>query len=158
MGLKVVRGGYVSGKVAARSGGGRRKRPGGMPEVALADWTGTTLRDSPWVVRWERRAPTAPSGWKGNGSQSGEGATELVLPGPALGKVQGQAAGLAGEPSGQGEEASPEGLGGHDLLTEPDARRPAGQIVSDDPVSSTGQAPGRPARRRWRGSAPRGDG
>ena len=30
MGLKVVRGGYVSGKVAARSGGGRRNRPGGV--------------------------------------------------------------------------------------------------------------------------------
>ena len=43
--------------------------------------------------------------------------------------MQGEAAGLAGEPSGQGEEASPQGLGGHDLLTEPDARRPACQVV-----------------------------
>ena len=35
------------------------KRPGGMPEVALAGWTGMSLRDSPWVVRWEGRTPTA---------------------------------------------------------------------------------------------------
>ena len=40
-------------------GGGRRKRPGGMPEVALAGWAGASVRDSPGVVRWERRAPTA---------------------------------------------------------------------------------------------------
>ena len=36
MGLRVVRGGHASGQVVAGSGGGRRKRPGGMPEVALA--------------------------------------------------------------------------------------------------------------------------
>ena len=46
--------------------------------------------------------------------------------------MQGGAAGRAGEPSGQGEEASPEGLGGNHLLTQPDARGPAGQVVGDD--------------------------
>ena len=35
-----------------------------------------------------------------------------------------------GEPSGEGEEASPEGLGGHHLLAQTDARRPARQVVS----------------------------
>ena len=48
MGLRVVGGGDASGKVAARSGGGRRKRPGGMPEVVLAGWAGMSLRDSLW--------------------------------------------------------------------------------------------------------------
>ena len=44
----------------------------------------------------------APSGWEWNGSQSGQGAAELLLPGPAPGKMQGQPACRAGEPSGQG--------------------------------------------------------
>ena len=62
------------------------------------------------------------------------------LPGPALGQVQGEAARLAGDASGQGEEASPQGLGGRHRLAQTDARCPAGQIVGDDPVSSTGRA------------------
>ena len=45
-------------------------------------------------------------------AQSGEGTTELVLPGPALRQMQGESARLAGDASGQGEEASSEGLGG----------------------------------------------
>ena len=81
MGLKVVGGGHASGQVAAGSGGGRRKRPGGVPEVALAGWAGHGSG-----------ADGAPSGWQGNGAQSGQGATELVFPGPALGKMQGEAA------------------------------------------------------------------
>ena len=48
----------------------------------------------------------------------------------ALGKMQGEAARRAGEPSGQGEEPPPEGLGGHDLLTEADPRCPAGEVMS----------------------------
>ena len=71
------------------------------------------------------------------GSQAGSGiapqlcqrATELVFPGPALGKMQGEAARRVGEPSGQGEEPSPEGLGGYDLLTQTEPRCPAGQVM-----------------------------
>ena len=48
MGLRVVGGAHPSEKVAARSGGGRRNWPGGMPELALADWAGASVRDSPW--------------------------------------------------------------------------------------------------------------
>ena len=33
----------------------------------------------------------APSGWEWNGSQSGQGVAELLLPGPARGKLQGRA-------------------------------------------------------------------
>ena len=81
-----------------------------------------------------------PSGGERQGAQSGQSAAELVLPGPALGQMQSEAAGRASEPSGQGEEASPEGLGGCHRLAQADARCPAGQIVGHHPVSSTGQA------------------
>ena len=54
-----------------------------------------------------------PSGWKKQGAQSGQGATELVFPGPALGQVQSEATRRVGEPSGDGEETPPGGLGGH---------------------------------------------
>ena len=43
--------------------------------------------------------------------------------------MQCEAARRAGNPSGQGEEASLEGLGGHHLLTQTDARRPASEVV-----------------------------
>ena len=133
MGLKVVGGGHASGQVVAGSGGGRRKRPGGMPEVALAGWAGMSLRDSPWGCPVDGSgADGAPSGWQGNGAQSGQGATELVFPGPALGKMQGEAACGVGEPSGDGEEAPPEGLGGYQLLPQTDARCPAGQVMRHD--------------------------
>ena len=79
----------------------------------------------------------------------------MVLPGPPLGEMQGEATGLAGEPSGQGEEPPPEGLGGCHRLTQADARRPAGQIVGDDLYGQPG--PLRQAQ-DWRGSDPRGDG
>ena len=61
--------------------------------------------------------------------QPGEGAAELLLPRPAPGKMQGQPACRAGEPSGQGEEPPPEGLGGHYQLTQAEPRRPAGQVM-----------------------------
>ena len=71
--------------------------------------------------------PWAASGRKWQGAQSGQGATELVLPGPALGKMQSEAARRAGEPSGEGEEASSEGLGGQHRLAQTEPRCPAGQ-------------------------------
>ena len=55
-----------------------------------------------------------------------------VFPGPALGKMQGEAACGVGEPSGDGEEAPPEGLGGDQLLPQTDARCPAGQVMRHD--------------------------
>ena len=61
--------------------------------------------------------------------QPGEGTAELLLPRPAPGKMQGQPACRAGEPSGQGEEPPPEGLGGHYQLTQAEPRRPAGQVM-----------------------------
>ena len=48
----------------------------------------------------------APSGRKWQCSQSSEGATELGFPGPALWKMQSEAARRVGEPSGEGEETA----------------------------------------------------
>ena len=58
----------------------------------------------------------------------------FALPRPALGKMEGEPARRAGEPTGQGEEPSPEGLGGYrkgvrDLLAQTEPGRPAGQVV-----------------------------
>ena len=62
-------------------------------------------------------------------AQPGEGATEPGFPWPAPGKMQGEAARRAGEASGEREEPPPKGLGGHDLLTEADARCPGGEVM-----------------------------
>ena len=77
-----------------------------------------------------------PSGREWNCSQPCQGATELVFPGPALGKMQSELARRAGEPSGEGEEASPEGLGGYQLLAQTEPRRPACQVVGDTCTAS----------------------
>ena len=67
---------------------------------------------------------------KWNRLQPGEGAAELLRPRPAFRKMQGQPACRAGEPSGDREEPPPEGLGGHHLLAQTDARCPAGQVCA----------------------------
>ena len=69
------------------------------------------------------------SGREGQGAQFGASAAELVLPGPALGEVQGEVAGLAGDASGQGEEAPPQGFDGRCRLAQADAPRPASQVM-----------------------------
>ena len=56
--------------------------------------------------------------------------------------MQSEAARRTGEPSGNGEEASSEGLGGHYLLR-PDRCAPSSGL-------GYAPSPGRPARRRWR--------
>ena len=52
--------------------------------------------------------------------------------------MQSEAARRAGEPSGEGEEASSEGLGGYPLLTQTDARGPAVQVVGHRQPSGVG--------------------
>ena len=91
-------------------------------------------------------ADGAPSGREWNGSQPGQGAAELLSPRPAIRKMQGQPACRAGEPSGQGEEPPPEGLGGHDLLTQTDAGCPAGQVVRHRLDGQPGAVGGEAAR------------
>ena len=91
-------------------------------------------------------ATTAPSGREWDGAQSCQGVAELGFPGPTLGQMQSEAARRAGEPSGQGEEASSEGLGGHHLLAQTDARRPASQVVGDQLHRQPGSVGGEAAR------------
>ena len=99
------------------------------------------------LAGWRVSGGRAPSGWKWNGSQSGQGATDLGLPRPALWQMQGEAARRAGEPSGHREEAPPEGLGGYHLLAQTDARGPAGQVVGDYLARQPGAVGGEAARR-----------
>ena len=94
------------------------------------------------------QAPAVPSGRKWQASQSCQGVTELGFPGPALGKMQGEAARRAGEPSGEGEEASSERLGGYQLLTQTDARGPAGQVMRHHLDGQPGGVGGETARLR----------
>ena len=91
-------------------------------------------------------SPTVPSGREWNGSQPGQGAAELLSPRPAIRKMQGQPACRAGEPSGQGEEPPPEGLGGGYPLSQTDPRRPAGQVVGHRLDGQPGAVGGEAAR------------
>ena len=79
------------------------------------------------LAGWRVSGRRPPSGWEWQGSQSSQGATELGFLGPTLGQMQGEATRRAGEPSGEGEEASSEGLGGYQSLTQTDTGGPAGQ-------------------------------
>ena len=124
----------VCGSCAARDGWRVRSRE--LP------WTGVVR-----VFADVGSVAGRPSGREWNGSQPGQGATDLGFPRPALWQMQGEAACRVGEPSGQGEDPSSEGLGGRGPLSQTSPRRPAGQVMR--------HAPGSPARRRWRRSAPR---
>ena len=77
--------------LTARSGSAGRDYQGGMQQETLGDRPGSGLRGG-WVVWWMGQAPTAPSGRKWQGAQSCQGATQLDFPGPALGKMQSEAA------------------------------------------------------------------
>ena len=98
------------------------------------------------LTRWRVSGRRAPSGRKWKGSQSRQGATELGFPGPALGKMQSEAARRAGEPSGEGEEASSQGFGGYQLLTQTDARRPASEVMRHHLHRQPGSVGGEAAR------------
>ena len=87
------------------------------------------------------------SGREWNGSQPAHGATELDFPRPMLGEMQGEAARRAGDPSHQSEDPPPEGLRGHDLLTQADPRRPAGQVMRDHLYRQPGAVGGETAGR-----------
>ena len=60
--------------------------------------------------------------------------------------MQCEAARRAGDPSGQGEEPPPEGLGGHHLLAQTDARCPAGDVVGHYLYRQPGGVGGEAAR------------
>ena len=60
--------------------------------------------------------------------------------------MQGEPTRRAGEPSDQGEDPASERLGGHDLLTQADAGRPAGQVVRHHLYRQPGAVGGEAAR------------
>ena len=60
--------------------------------------------------------------------------------------MQGELAGLAGDPSSQGEEASPKGFGGCQRLSQSDALGPAGQIVGHHLHRQPGSIGGKASR------------
>ena len=128
--------------MAAYSGCGERDGGERTRQEALADRTGASLRG-----RWGTGG-RAPSGWEWNGSQPGQGATELGFPRPAPWQMQGEAACRAGKPSGHREEASPQGLGGHQLLAQTDARCPTGQVVRQHLGGQPGGVGGEAPRRK----------
>ena len=124
----------------------RRGRPAGhLQEETIADRAGAT-QWGPSVVRWAVRWLTRTSGGEWQGAQSGQGAVELGLPGPALGEMEGEAPRLAGDASGQGEEAPAEGLGSYQLLFQADACGPAGQVVGHDLDGQPGGVGGEASR------------
>ena len=143
--------------------------PENTQQGTLSDRAGRVCHPSS-VVRWVGRSPTVPSGREWNGSQPGQGAAELLSPRPATGS-QGQPACRAGEPSGQGEEPPPEGLGGGYPLSQTDppavqrarlwaivwtasqaplaAKRPEGRWFSPTPYLRSRMAFSISAWRRW---------
>ena len=128
---------------AAALGRGRRDS---MQGKTIADRAGATLWGG-WVVWWTGQAPSVPSGRQWQGSQSSQRASELGFPRPALWQMQSEAAGQASEPSGQGEEAPPEGL----VVTTPSSRPCA---RSSGP--GYGPAPGRHSHAPLAGKRPEG--
>ena len=115
------------------------------PGVALGNTDrGTAVSRGPsltWLVRvggdlqfgwWASWLQPAASGGEWHGPQPRQGGEELGFPRPAPGQMQYEAPGLAGDASGQGKEAPPEGLGGRHRLSQSDAPGPAGQVVGHD--------------------------
>ena len=138
--------------MAAHRGYGGHNSIGSGQGVPFTDWIGASWRGRSVGPDGGSAGWLPPSGRKWQGAQSCQGATELGFPGPTLGKMQSEAARRAGEPSGQGEEASPEGLGGHHLLTQTDARCPASQVVGHHLDRQPGGVGGEAARLRDRRS------
>ena len=112
---------------------------------------GASWGDVPWAG-WRVSGRRAPSGCEWNCSQPCQGATELVFPGPMLWQMQSESARRVGEPSGEGEEPLPQGLGAHNLLAQTDARGPASEVMSHHLDRQPGGAGGETARLRDRRS------
>ena len=108
----------------------------------LAGWAGMSLRDSPWGCPVDGSgADGAPSGWQGNGAQSGQGATWVSH---SAGEDAGSACGVGEAPAM--EKKRRRRVLVVTSLPQTDARCPAGQVPE-----------GRP-RRRWRRNGLTGDG
>ena len=139
--------------MAAYSGCG--ERDGGIGHGKRRSRTGLARVCGDVGLAGESVAGRVPSGREWQGAQSGQGTIELGFPRPALWQSRrlGPAAAIpcevacrAGDPSGQGEEPPPEGLGGHHLLAQTDARCPAGEVVGHHLYRQPGGVGGEAAR------------
>ncbi len=130
-----ARGSGAGSELQHQIAGGDRQEP--SPGAAVPD---------SWVIRWTGQRLMARSRREWESTQLPQSAAELVLSRPALGKMQGDSACFAGDASGQREETPPQGLGGAHRLAEPDARRPACQVMGDDLDGQPGGVGGEAAR------------
>ena len=141
-GLDPFQSGWAQGVIASHDGPRRRRRArsaGRLQQGTRGNRPGADLRG----VRRSGGRVRRLGDQEGSGRAHRPGRSELVLPGPALGQVQGEAAGRAGEPSGQGEEASPQV---YQRLAQTDARGPARQVMGDDLDGQPGAVGGEAAR------------
>ena len=116
-------------------------------QEALADWAGASWR-ARWVG-WGSVAEGRRQAGSGMARSRARARLNCSSHGQRLGRCRVIRACRAGEPSGQGEEAPPEGLGGHDPLTQADAGGPAGQVVGHHLYRQPGAVGGEAARGRW---------
>ena len=117
-------------------------------QEAHADRTGASSRGRS-VGRMAAGCRRRRQAGSGQGAQSGQGTIELSFLRPALWQMQCEAARRAGDPSGQGEEPPPEGLGGHHLLAQTDARCPAGDVVGHHLYRQPGAVAAKRPEGRW---------
>ena len=130
--------GRRTGPVVTRSGPGEARLRDDCQQKTLASLVGTswreTFRGRPSIVGG--RGGFLGWGWRQAGSGMARSRTRAetnwLSQGQRRGQVQGELAGLAGDPSSEGKEASPKGLGGCHRLSQGDALGPAGQIVGHD--------------------------
>ena len=80
-----------------------------------------------------RKRVRAPVNWASQGQRRG--------------KCRVSRRGRAGQPTCEGEESPPQGLGGHDLFAQADARRPARQVMSNGLDRQPSAVGGETARR-----------
>ena len=113
---------------SSRTGLGERSMEAGNRVILRPDAAGCTRGPADASLEALGRWRIASSGWEWDGSQSGQGESGLLSPGPAQGKMQSESARRAGKPSGHREGASPQGLGGHQLLAQTDARCPRARL------------------------------
>ena len=117
---------------------GRSKRPS---RTGLARVGGDVRLSVGWL-----RHRRCRQGGSGIARSRARARLNWVSQGQCLGRCKVRRLARAGEPSRQGEEPPPEGLGGHDLLAQSDSRRPAGQVVGHRLYRQPGGVGGEAAR------------
>ena len=157
-------GGIALGSIWGREVGGRSSSPhrgpyGRLRELRCAGWRENTQQGtlSTGLARvcgdlrlsggWVADGAVRPGvEWLAAGPRRG---LNFSAQGQRSGKMQGQPACRAGEPSGQGEEPPPEGLGGGYPLSQTDPRRPAARLWAIVLDGQPGAVGGEAARERW---------